>query len=184
MYRLIIINAPRFFTYVWNSFKVLLDPNTTKRIELYSSPEKGLERLRELIDDSQLPCDYGGQAMSTSEAILREGRTGPVPLKQIVELLKIARRQGKFEFVLQHDEEISFAIYTRSKSCTDFCLLNERDEVVEQITIEPADDVPYCVQFVESMHGPGQFTVVGRHAEGFTSTEYFLVVGEVFRAKE
>lgn len=32
--------------------------------------------------------------------------------------------------------------------------------------VEPMSDVPCCVQFVESAHGPGQFTVVGCHAEG------------------
>lgn len=179
MYRLIIINAPRFFTFFWNSFKVLLDPNTTKRIELYSSPEKGLERLKELIDESELPSDYGGRGMSTSEAILREGRTGPVPLRQIVQLLKI-RRENKFVFRVEADEEVSLEIYTRSKSRTEFLLVDEKEQVVKQITVEQVGEGPYCTKFADSVRGPGEFTVVGRHAEGFTSTEYFLIVGEVF----
>lgn len=183
MYRLIIINAPRFFTYLWNSFKYLLDPNTTKRIEIYASPEKGIERLKELIDEAELPSDYGGLAMPTSDAILREGRKGPVPRRQIVELLKV-RRENMFDFELQNDETISLEIYTRSKSCTEFLLLNDEEEqvVVKEITVEQADEGPYCVQFAEAIMGPGQFSVVARHAKGYTSTEYFLVVGEVFAA--
>lgn len=184
MYKLIILNAPRFFCYMWNSFKYLLDSNTTKRIEIYVSFEKGIERLKELIDESELPSDYGGLAMSTSDAILREGRKGPIPRKQIVELMKITkRREVEFDFELASDETISLAIYTRSKSRTEFFLLNEQGEAVKRIDVEQAGEGPYCVQFVEAIRGPGQFSVVGRHAEGSTSTEHFLVVGEVFPAE-
>lgn len=185
LYKLIIINAPRFFTYLWNSFKYVLDPNTTKRIEIYASAEKGIERLKELIDESELPSDYGGLAMSTSDAILREGRKGPVPLRQIVELMRVTkRREGTFEFELQRDELIALEIYTRSKSCTEFSLLNDQEEVVKEITIEQADEGPFRVRFVQAIRGPGEFSVVGRHAQGSTSTEYFLVVGEVFPAED
>ena len=54
--------------------KKLVDAKTAALIEIYSSPDKGRARLLELIDESELPSDYGGTAPETSQIILKEGR--------------------------------------------------------------------------------------------------------------
>eukprot|EP01068_Selenidium_serpulae_P016857 Selendium_serpulae@DN6329_c0_g1_i3.p2 len=52
--QMIIVNAPTYFTMVWNFVKPLLDEKTVAKISF------GSEKLRELVDPDQLPMFLGG----------------------------------------------------------------------------------------------------------------------------
>lgn len=65
MNKMIIVNAPRFFSASWTVIKGFLDARTTAKIELFSSSSASKKCLKELIDVDQLPSDYGGEAEST-----------------------------------------------------------------------------------------------------------------------
>jgi CRAL/TRIO domain len=181
LHTLIVLNAPGFFTFVYNAMKRFLDAKTAQLIEIYSSPSRGRERLLELIDDHQLPMDYGGRAPSTSELILREGhrRGGPVPRYQVVELVKVRRkRPAELTFALKADERVELSVYTRSKFDAELSLsANPGTKRMATKTIHPEEGRPHCFQFGE-FAGPGEFKLHTTVAAD--SMQYFLVFGQVF----
>lgn len=184
LHSVIIINAPGFFSFFWSVISRLLNAKTNELIEIYSSPEKGEKRLLELIDESDLPRDYGGKAPSTTEIILREGRVNRVPSRQIVELVHARKQPQQFEFALESVEKIEISIYTRSKAPIDFTLLNGKGEVVHKRHLQASDGdrLPACFAFEHVVDGPGKFvmqsTLGDPHGGG---KHYFLVIGEVFQ---
>jgi len=54
----LMINTPWYFTFVWNIIRPWLDEKTTKKIDMVG--EDFLDTLREVIDDTQIPTEYGG----------------------------------------------------------------------------------------------------------------------------
>ena len=69
MNKMVIVNAPRFFSATWTIIKGFLDARTTAKIELFSSMSAAQKCLKEIIDEDQLPSDYGGTAESTKETM-------------------------------------------------------------------------------------------------------------------
>lgn len=188
--KLIIINAPSFFSLVWSIIKGLLDPNTTKRIEIYSSETKGRERLLQLIDASELPRDYGGSAMATTDKILENCRHDGEPLlrRQIVELMAFRRRrQSQMEFELADNERVSIWIFTRSASVVEFTVISiEQGTIKATVVSKKSAQSNVCANF-KDISGPGRFrmeTKATSDSSYSSSTEYFLVVGEVFAQNE
>ena len=55
MHCMVILNAPGIFSMFWGIIKQIIGPHTAKRIQVYINKKKGLLRLRELIDDSEIP---------------------------------------------------------------------------------------------------------------------------------
>ena len=55
---LYMINAPWFFSTIWNMIKGWLDPVTAKKMVILGTDY--LPALREIIDDSQIPAEWGG----------------------------------------------------------------------------------------------------------------------------
>lgn len=56
MNKMIIVNAPRFFTMTWKLIKGWIDVRTANKVEIYSSKSSAAKRLLELVDDSELPA--------------------------------------------------------------------------------------------------------------------------------
>lgn len=75
MNKMVIVNAPRFFSATWTIIKGFLDPRTTAKVELFSSTSAAEKCLKELIDEDQLPSDYGGTAESTVETMAKMSPT-------------------------------------------------------------------------------------------------------------
>jgi len=59
---MLVINAPYLISSVWGMIKGWLDPRTVTKIEIISSTEASMKRLKELIDSDHLPRRYGGTA--------------------------------------------------------------------------------------------------------------------------
>lgn len=70
MYKMLIVNAPRFFSATWKVIKGWLDARTANKIEIISSAKTWKKRLLELADPDQLPSDYGGTGPSSTSLIL------------------------------------------------------------------------------------------------------------------
>ena len=51
---MLILNAPSFFGMAWKVIKNFIDPQTARRIQLFSSKEQGLKALQELVDIDQM----------------------------------------------------------------------------------------------------------------------------------
>ena len=69
MYKMVIVNAPVFFTATWRIIKGWLDPRTTAKIDVISSRSKWETKLKELVDIDQLPSDYGGKGPDTTTTL-------------------------------------------------------------------------------------------------------------------
>eukprot|EP01041_Mallomonas_annulata_P010903 gene10903-22757_t len=54
----LMINAPWFFTFIWSIIRPWMNPITAKKIEIIGTDF--LPALRQRIDDSQIPVEYGG----------------------------------------------------------------------------------------------------------------------------
>ena len=66
MNKMVIVNAPRFFSATWNLIKSWLDARTASKVEVISYRKDWEKRLLELVDVDQLPSDYGGNGPDTS----------------------------------------------------------------------------------------------------------------------
>ena len=69
MSKMFIINCPMFFSASWRLIKGWLDPRTTSKIEVISSKDMAKKKLLELVDEDQLPSDYGGTGPDTRETL-------------------------------------------------------------------------------------------------------------------
>jgi hypothetical protein len=69
MHKMVIVNAPTFFTATWRLIKGWLDPRTANKIEVISSRSAYEKRLLELVDRDQLPSDYGGSGTDTNRTL-------------------------------------------------------------------------------------------------------------------
>jgi hypothetical protein len=76
MHKMLIVNAPTFFTATWRIIKGWLDPRTAAKIEVISSKAAAEKRLLELVDADLLPTDYGGTAKDTETLMDESGATG------------------------------------------------------------------------------------------------------------
>jgi hypothetical protein len=145
MHCMIVLNAPSFFTMSWGVVKQLIDPRTAKRIQLFGSQAKGVARMLQLIDPSEIPADYGGTKPSIEQIILQaesSRRTSGTPTttsststigaqavpqqqqqQQEIDLL-FCKRRGKVSkvFEVATGQILRLRIWTRSVSGIKFAL--------------------------------------------------------------
>lgn len=72
MSKMLIVNAPTFFSATWRIIKGWLDPRTASKIEVISGRSACEKRLLELVDEKQLPCDYGGKGPDTNKIMMED----------------------------------------------------------------------------------------------------------------
>ena len=58
--KLMIINAPSLFPYVWRGVKSFLDPVVTSKIQIFGGPSTWQPVLFDLIGKENMPANYGG----------------------------------------------------------------------------------------------------------------------------
>ena len=75
MSKMLIVNAPTYFSATWVIIKGWLDARTSAKIEVISSRSTMEKRLLEFIDADQLPSDYGGTGPDTNDS-MNEGIAG------------------------------------------------------------------------------------------------------------
>lgn len=131
MNKMIILNAPRFFSVTWKLIKGWLDPRTANKIELFSSTTAAQKKLRELIADDQLPSDYGGSAEDTNKTLednaLNEGEDGMV--RMITEVMRL-RSTLSLKINMKVDEELQVEVYTNGPTGGIFSITDERKNTV------------------------------------------------------
>mmetsp|Transcript_11319 Transcript_11319/g.25812 ORF Transcript_11319/g.25812 Transcript_11319/m.25812 type:complete len:447 (+) Transcript_11319:77-1417(+) len=127
MNRTLVINAPRFFSMTWGIIKGWIDPRTASKIELISSRKTWEARLRELVDEDQLPSDYGGKDTATTTTLAKEVPEGV--LKQHHQLVHV-RSSGHMTVEVPAGNEVDVMIYTRSTSKVSVSIVNDSDKKV------------------------------------------------------
>ena len=65
--KIIILNAPGWFSMLWNVIKLGVDPNTQKKVFILSE-SAAKKRMKELIPHEYVPKEYGGGATFASDA--------------------------------------------------------------------------------------------------------------------
>lgn len=125
MNRTLVINAPRFFAITWNVVKGWLDPRTASKIELISSRKNWEARLLELVDADQLPSDYGGKGMATTETLAKEAPAGVV--KQHHHMVHV-RTSGHMTVDVPGGGELEVTVYTRSTTEVMISVVDENNK--------------------------------------------------------
>jgi hypothetical protein len=75
MCKMLIVNAPSYFSATWRVIKGWLDGRTAAKIEVISNRAAMVKRLLEYCDPEQLPSDYGGTGPDTNDT-MNQGLTG------------------------------------------------------------------------------------------------------------
>ena len=80
---MVIINAPPSFALAWRVLRGWMDPQVRTRAHILSekSPELAIEYLKKLIEPSQLPADFGGDAPPLRSWPERGGLRGKAKLE-------------------------------------------------------------------------------------------------------
>ncbi|KAL7427888.1 hypothetical protein ACHAXH_001687, partial [Discostella pseudostelligera] len=125
MNRTLVINAPVFFSMTWKIIKGWIDPRTAGKIELISSRKSWEARMRELVDEDQLPSDYGGKGMATTETLAREAPPGVI--KQYHELVHL-RSSGHVTVDVPANGELEVQVYTRSVTEVVLSIVDENNK--------------------------------------------------------
>lgn len=182
--RMVIVNAPRFFTATWKLIKGWLDPRTTAKVELISSRSTWEKRLRELVDEDQLPSDYGGKCDDTATTLMKEAPEGCK--RQFTELLSF-RSSTSYAVEISADEKMDIYIFTRSTYGATFSVQDGSKKTVvpeKDIIHTGGEDVdtemPTKVTLAESLAGPGKFKIKATAKATRMTSDYFFVVCNVF----
>jgi hypothetical protein len=122
MNKMLLINVPRFFSLTWSIIKGWIDPRTAGKVELISSRKSWEARLRELVDVDQLPSDYGGTGMATTETLARDAPKGV--MKQHHELVHV-RLAGHSTVDVPKGGEMEVMVFTRSTTEVTISVVDE-----------------------------------------------------------
>lgn len=160
MHCMLILNAPGFFSMLWTIIKATLDPRTAKRIQVFSSEKKGIARLKELVDDDQIPSDYGGPRPSVLEAMQDQGGSKS---KYDVQLKNLKRREKvTLKYDLAAGEKARIRVYTRSVSSCECALHESRSKkmltskkVRGNLKTTPVENT--CTEIITDLIGPGKY---------------------------
>ncbi len=195
MNKMVIVNAPRFFSASWAIIKTFVDARTAGKVELFSSKSAAEKKLREIIDVDQLPSDYGGTAESTDILLQKEvakdseegGRT-----RLIAEVMYI-RSNNSFKFYLREDEEAELFVHTRSDTGATFRITNAetKQELLPTKTVihkGPVSDhcIPTKMQLTAgriSQAGGVEIKVKGENLKTRMSAESYLFVANIYKKK-
>jgi len=197
---MLILNAPGFFSFSWGIIKKFIDPQTARRIKVFSNPQQSFEALQSLIDLDQIPQDYGGNNKSLQQAFLDEAND-PLLLRQHVEVVHVKRKSKahlKHEWKLAAGEYMEIKCYTRSISgCSVTVSVNGQPHVPSvdnvQCALGAEDGQPEatCHMIVETLQADAAVadsTVsieihdndnADHKKHKGESTGYFLLVGDV-----
>jgi hypothetical protein len=142
--RVMVINVPYFFTFIWAVLKHFIDARTVRKIGFFSSLASAQKDLLELVDSSQVLAEYGGETGNPTyeEALaLKQKRDGDyyryVFERYSTKTTKMPQGTNSVTlqtFTLNETEEAELTVYTQakldttdgeSKSGTHFLLLPE-----------------------------------------------------------
>ena len=185
---LLIVNAPSWFGLAWAVVRKVIDARTASKIEVFTSSKKGIARMRDLIDDSQIPSDYGGTGPSLAQAAAgvsattgSNGASKPQDSSKVVVLNKVLHlnkhQEKRKDFELKEGETMTVTIYTRCKTGATAAIVCEGSEspMIEKDVVGKDDDTPYSMVLGE-VRGPGKFDV---RLKSISSPGVFLILGKM-----
>jgi len=191
MNKMVIVNAPRFFSATWAIIKGFLDPRTAAKIELFSSTSAAEKMLKELIDEDMLPRDYGGTAESTEVLLDMEASKNSAEggRSRLVTEVMYVRSSLSFKFDLKPDEEAELWVYTRSSTGASFRVVDAATKAPlcppKTIIHSGANDdnvQPTKMQLTAMrVSGVGEVKFKAENLKTRMSSESYLVVANVYK---
>ena len=191
MNKMVIVNAPKFFSATWSIIKGFLDARTAAKVEHFSSSSAAEKCLRELIDLDQLPKDYGGKAESTDTLLEKEaskdaadgGRT------RLATNVFYVRSSDSFKFSLALDEAADLVVYTKSNTGASFKVTDSstKKAVIPAKTVihkaSNSDNVPPTVVQLneERISGVSEVKVKAEGLRSQMSYECYLLAVNIFK---
>lgn len=128
--RMVLVNAPVFFSASWKIIKGFLDKRTQNKIEIFSSKTKATARLLELVDAEYLPKDYGGSADESHEIYMRQNSGGSGVLRQDVKLMTLRSHDSIGPITLGANERVELSVFTKSVIGAKLTVTNDLKAVI------------------------------------------------------
>ena len=194
MNRMIVINAPAYFSATWKIVRRWIDPRTQSKIEIYSYRSSWEKRLLELIDVDKLPSDFGGVGPTIESAILT-GKFNEEPIsRRVIELMNI-KSHSNCSLELSDDESCDVLVFTNSLMGAEFSVTPAEDDtrIFGKAQVQATSNVDSSVSDSEedssvtldrknvarNIVGPGKFKIHAISNKTRLSKEHFLVVMNV-----
>lgn len=182
MSKMFIINCPRFFSASWRLIKGWLDPRTASKIEVISSKKEAVAKLLELIDEDQLPSDYGGKGPDTKETLRHDIKGDAIKLR--TEMLYL-RGSGSTSLEIAAGEFVEIEVWTRSTAGGGFTVVDNNDKkkvYMDKVEVKHQGDGseserPTCITMTkERIAGPKHIKLKAESNAGRFSCHNYLVV--------
>lgn len=177
---LLIINAPSWFGFVWAIVKKLIDPRTASKIEVFTNAKSGLERMNELIDNSQIPSDYGGSGPALAKAasgvskVDSRTRTKVVDFSHLIQLSK-KNPENECIFEIEAEKQLTITVYSRCKTGCKATVsrVGDSKKFFELDVVGDVDEEPYH-RTIGAVKEPGSYRV---KLKSLSTHGNYLVVG-------
>eukprot|EP00542_Grammatophora_oceanica_P019789 CAMPEP_0194048652 /NCGR_PEP_ID=MMETSP0009_2-20130614/28009_1 /TAXON_ID=210454 /ORGANISM="Grammatophora oceanica, Strain CCMP 410" /LENGTH=436 /DNA_ID=CAMNT_0038694581 /DNA_START=115 /DNA_END=1425 /DNA_ORIENTATION=+ len=184
MNRMVIVNAPRFFTATWGIIKGWLDARTASKIDVISSRKAWEAKLLEFVDKDQLPMDYGGTGVDTKQTLAQSQPEGMIKLT--TEVMKI-RSYGSITHDIAAGMALEITVWTRSVAGADFTITDTSKDksstpplvsklLVKHTGSDDVNSIPTSGLITkERLVGPLSIKIKGEcHAGRFTTNNFCL----------
>lgn len=184
MNKMIILNAPSFFSATWRLIKGWIDPRTAAKVEVISSKTEGEKRLLELVEAEHLPSDYGGKGTDTDQILANSSEGAEDRLETKVLYL---RGHGSETIEVPDGMSVQVTIITRSPSGAVFSVTNaDTKEVLakdkEVIHKDEAMTIPTrLVLHEDKIKGPMKLKVKADSKASRFTTHNFLIAFSFFK---
>lgn len=189
---MLIVNAPTFFSATWRLIKGWLDPRTVGKIEVISSKAAGEKRMLELIDNEQLPSDYGGAGPDTNETLAKGESFEGHAVSHLETKMVYLRGHGSEVVSVAQGESLQVTVFTRSTAGATFSLhcednskkiINGIENILVQHggTDDPAEKPTEKHLNTEHIKGPMKMKVKADSKAGRFSTQNFLLVFSYYK---
>ena len=186
MYKMVLLNAPTFFSATWRLIKGWLDPRTAAKIEVISSKSAGEKRLLELVGADQLPSDYGGKAQDTETTLAESSEADE---DRLVTKMLYLRGHGSETVDVPSGISTRVTIITRSTSGAQFTMTDSDSKElltktgVDVVHPENAEKPTHHVLNPDqNIKGPIKLKVKADSKGSRFSTHNFLIACAFFRA--
>lgn len=197
--KMVIVNAPGFFTMTWKVIRGWIDQRTANKVEVIGSNQmKVFKKLSEIIDPTKMLSDYGGMGISVDDFLRKE----------MLETFEKKRKEsGDFSLALagETSHQISFkgtvkkmislesgkiaklSVFTRSLAGLKVIVRNSAKKILSSAhvqhngTSEDTDELPTRFDFDDDamLQGHDRFEVeLVSLTTRFTSVSIMLVVKE------
>jgi len=185
MNRLVVINAPGFFSATWNIIRRWLDARTAGKIEIYAARSKWEKRLKELVDNDQLPENYGGYGPTLDASILM--KCNDLSVSRRVANVMTFKTHGSSAVTLEDGETMEIIVYTKSRATAEFSVVNAENKSlviaegkIVKLPIDGGKDVSKT-RIALKIPGPGRFKIYGDVENGgfYSSSSDYLVVANI-----